>query len=351
MLKISATKKNLTLEYTCNASKPVYIDYRRIQQVLWNLIGNAIKFTEKGGINIKALPYDEKFLKVEITDTGIGILPDHIPLVFEAFRQISPSNIRTYGGTGLGVPISSELLRLHGVKLEVESNVNVGSVFHFLLPFAKQKKGREICSPPSFPKIGKYLQLNNNYIEGLLTNQNPTQSSSPLKISPTSQPPATSPTPVVSPPFVVSPPPVLSPNSLKKSKPTKVVLCVDDNPLNLKILKRFLANSEFQSIEVENGAKALEAVKTHRYIRIILMDIMMPTMDGYETTTRIRQLNNGQDFIIIFVSAKPEEKKGYEVGGDDYLLKPVQKKALIRKMRFHLAKKKKSALSSKAEKQ
>jgi signal transduction histidine kinase len=129
-----AFAKNILLKLDLSEEvKPISIDRTRIKQVLINLVGNAIKFTDKGGVTI-AVKDEPEQMRFEVTDTGIGIAQENIELVFEEFRQVDGSLTRQSGGTGLGIPISKRLVELHGGVMGVESEIDVGSTFWFTLP-------------------------------------------------------------------------------------------------------------------------------------------------------------------------------------------------------------------------
>jgi two-component system sensor histidine kinase ChiS len=138
-----AQEKNLDLILELeDAVQTIDADRTRMRQVLWNIMGNAIKFTQKGSVTL-AMESQEDMVKISIRDTGIGIKPEDMGVVFEQFRQVDGSLNRSVGGTGLGMPISKKLVELHGGEIGVESIPGQGSTFWFTLPLERPKTARE----------------------------------------------------------------------------------------------------------------------------------------------------------------------------------------------------------------
>lgn len=276
LLRIKSNEKGLKLTVIVDDGIPDTIlgDQIRLNQVLYNLIGNAIKFTEKGEVSLSVkLEEDADVsckIKFEISDTGIGIAADKIDFIFDRFTQASSETTRKYGGTGLGLSISKNLIHLHGGELIVESQLNKGSVFYFSLYFSKAK----------YPEI---------------------QFQKKLEI------------PLVS-------------RRLK-------ILLVEDNDLNQKLAKKVIANFGFDYVIAENGKIALEKLKTEKF-DVILMDLQMPELDGYETTKAIRN-NLRLNTPIMAMTAHSligEKEKCLEIGMNDYISKPFKAEDLFYKI-------------------
>ncbi len=252
----------------------------RLNQVLVNLIGNAIKFTEEGEINVQVnLLQDSEEnvqLKFTVQDTGIGIEADKLGLVFEQFTQASSETTRRFGGSGLGLTITRQLIELQGGSINVKSTVGVGSTFTFYLNI---KKG------------------NANIQQSLK------ESSAPLRK-----------------------------NALAGIK----ILLAEDNLINQKVAVKILTIEGAEVVVANNGVEAIEMLRQQQY-DIILMDIHMPQLDGYEATRYIRNKMEApacySKIIAITASALISEKeKCLSAGMDDYITKPFQAKDLFDKI-------------------
>jgi len=285
-------------------------DNNRVQQILHNLIGNAIKFTERGNIEVAAKvverkrgPEKKNWLAITVADTGIGIPSDKTSEIFESFEQLPG-----YHGTGLGLAVTRQLVRLHGGEIWVESTVGEGSRFTFTLPISASQKApvKEsdlLTSPPqSFP-----LSLPNKVHE-LTSLENI---------------------------------PVL-PSGVHQLKPADanhfVILIVDDEPVNLHVLINHLSLYNYVTISASSGLETLEVLEKG-CPDLILLDVMMPHMTGYEVTRRIREKWGADELPIILLTAKNQESDlitGLEIGANDYLVKPVSKNELLARIKTHI---------------
>lgn len=254
-------------------------DPARLTQILNNLISNALKFTEKGGVylNVKVLNEWEKKIQIQfsVSDTGIGIANDRVDTIFESFTQASGSTKRLYGGTGLGLTISKQLTELQGGKLSVDSEEGKGSTFTVEMSFIKG----DTETNDSNVLVGEHD-------EGILRG---------IKI-----------------------------------------LLAEDNLVNQKVMNRFLERWEVDMTIVENGARAVEEVERSTY-DVILMDLQMPEMDGYEATERIRTLDDPskrQIPIIALTAAalKEVKEKVFASGMNDFVTKPFNPAELQQKI-------------------
>jgi PAS domain S-box-containing protein len=252
-------------------------DSVRLNQVLTNLVGNATKFTSNGNIavNVKKANETEKHIDLlfEVVDTGIGIPEEKQKLIFERFQQASQDTTRKYGGTGLGLAITKLLLELQGSEINLKSKEGEGSNFYFTLRFKKSTKAIE----------SKALDKAE-----------------------------------------------FDPEQLKGTK----LLLVEDNAINVFVAKKFLGKWNVEIDEAENGLIALEKVQQNQY-DIILMDLQMPEMNGYEATKEIRGNNNLKDVPIIALTAsvmEEEHKKAFSVGMNDFVTKPFNPTELYKKI-------------------
>lgn len=284
LIQYEANLKNLKLSLMVQKEVPKYIwvDYIRLKQVLINLLSNAVKFTEKGSIELSVAVYekiddDSIQLQFAVKDTGIGIKKSNQLKIFEAFSQEDNSTSKRFGGTGLGLSISNQLLSLMNSKLELTSEPNKGSVFSFVLDVTYSNLSTENNRP--MDKSDKSGQLTN----------------------------------------VIS-------------TADKVVFIVEDNKINMllakTLVKQILPNA--QIVQLENGKEAFEKVQT-LLPDLILMDIQMPVMNGYESTQAIRKLPNTASIPIIALTAGTvvgEKEKCIENGMNDYIPKPIDKELL-----------------------
>lgn len=281
MMLPKATEKGINLATSIDPNIPEYLvgDPTRLNQIFINLLGNAIKFTHEGEIKIAARIVNENEDSVEIQfcviDTGIGISASKLAVIFEGFTQASSETNRKYGGTGLGLSIAKQLVELQKGTITVESTEGKGSVFNFNIPFRKST---------NTGAIGLEQQLEVEYAD------------------------------------------------IKGIK----VLLVEDNPLNQVLAKKVLSDWDWIVDTADNGVIAIEKLRLHNY-DIILMDIQMPEMDGYEAARTIRKIFERPKSTIPIVAmtahAFPGElEKCISVGMDDYISKPFNKKALYSKV-------------------
>ncbi len=247
-------------------------DENRIRQILFNLVSNAIKFTETGGISL-VVSAKEQFeshklmFEFKVKDTGIGMTPIQLSHLFQEFSQADVSTSRLYGGTGLGLSISKRLSHLMDGDLHVNSSLNDGSEFILKIPLSLQTETLEQAEKPviqSTPKKGCRI------------------------------------------------------------------LIVDDNPLNVKLLERILMNLSMKVTTAQNGSIALDLARQHTY-DLIFMDIQMPLMDGIEATKNIRLFNHKTPIIAMTGDTMNEIKQqALEVGMNDFLIKPIDHDSLYK---------------------
>ncbi|TGM81756.1 PAS domain S-box protein [Leptospira mtsangambouensis] len=288
IVNIQAMMKGLDIQFHIDDKIPqvLMFDSNRLRQVILNLLGNAIKFTETGFVecNVKIVEEsnsDLVKLRISVKDTGIGIAEDSQEKIFDSFTQEDFSTTRKFGGTGLGLAICKQLLTLMQSDLKLKSKLNQGSEFYFditlrIPQFDPQLSALEIES--------KELKLGQG-----------TQSS---------------------------------------VSGTNKILVVEDNPVNLGLMKNFIKRilPEVKILEAQNGEEAVRVFQEETP-SLILMDIQMPVMNGYDATKEIRKLPKGKTLPIIAVTAgiiAGEKDKCLEVGMNDYISKPVQKENLKR---------------------
>jgi len=247
-----------------------YGDPLRLTQIIMNLLGNAIKFTETGTITIEVKTKEENFIEFSIEDTGIGLNSDQIEKLFKSFTQAETSTTRKYGGTGLGLAISKQLVELLGGKIWVESKEGIGSKFYFEISLP-QKFDAEVVETK---KDIKKLETIKDFFTDIDT----------IKI-----------------------------------------LLAEDNFINQEIVKGLLEDECFSIDTVQNGKDAVKKiVENPTEYHLILMDMKMPIMNGMEASQKIRQVNKTIPIIALTANALDSDKRlAYTIGINDYLNKPI----------------------------
>ncbi len=279
MLHLFETKiqeKNLELikEYDNSIPEVLIGDSVRLHQIILNLVSNAVKFTTKGKITVSVLllkeDEDKAVIEFTVTDTGIGIAENKIEKIFENFQQAANDTSRLYGGTGLGLAIAKQLVERQGGSIRVKSKIDEGAAFSFILSFKKTK-----AEAPSEEEI--------------------------IKLD----------------------------ASIKNLK----VLVVEDIALNRLLVKTLLDDFGFESDYAANGKIAVEKIKAAAY-DIILMDLQMPVMNGFETAEYIRSTMNSKIPIIALTAdvTTADLAKCKAVGMNDYIAKPIDEKLLYSKI-------------------
>jgi PAS domain S-box-containing protein len=263
----------------------VHADQLKLNQVLTNLLSNALKFTITGGVVLSVKLQQQKdntgYISFEVTDSGIGIAQEKLSDIFSGFTQVHGETLkRRFGGTGLGLTISEKLVEMMGGKLQVRSKTDEGSTFYFTVPL-------ELASIEPLQKIENS-------------------------------------------------------NAVAEEKDIRGVrvLIVEDNDINTRVLKSFLQKWKLQVKEAANGLQALELMKYHSF-DIVLMDLEMPEMDGYTATGHIRGLYGNDIPVIAFTAALLEdmETKMLEAGFTDYMLKPFKPNELNSKIQQYAERK------------
>lgn len=270
-----AGKKNIELEYFLEDSVPelIYGDMARLRQVLLNLIANAIKFTDHGGVYLIVSVNEEKdgrmTLEFAVKDTGIGIALDKVDRLFQPFSQLDTSMTRKYGGTGLGLAICKTLVEMMGGQIYLDTTEMRGATFVFTIQAQR-------------------------YVETELTNGMGEDQHT----------------------------------DIKNYEMHPSVLIVDDHPINQKLMSIMLSKLGLIADIAEDGKKALDMVLANRNYDYIFMDLQMPVMDGLECTRRIREsLPQDQQPVIVAMTANVMDgiqQRCSTVGMDDYISKPVK---------------------------
>jgi signal transduction histidine kinase/CheY-like chemotaxis protein len=249
----------------------LYSDLGRVRQILINLLSNAAKFTERGSIAVALRPVAGNRIELAVTDTGIGIPPQALEFIFEEFRQVDGTTTRRYGGTGLGLAISRKLARMLGGDIRVESEVGRGSTFILSLP-------------------ARYAPA-----------------AVPAEVRPQA-------------------------GALPRDLSRPLVLAIDDDPDVLSLIGQELEEEGYQMVSTTG---ALEGIDKARQLGpcAITLDIMMPGMDGWEAISRLKADPRTRDIPLIVLSIVDNKELGFRLGADEYLVKPVDKEALLEVLR------------------
>lgn len=287
----------------------VLADENRLQQILQNLVGNAIKFTERGEISVTAKIKALGFAEVSVTDTGIGIAPSEQQKVFEFFEQADRGDAKNAGGAGLGLAISRALVSLHGGEIGVESELEKGSRFYFTIPLV----------PGKIPKSSQDWE-------------NMGTSNSGKQIHP-----------------------LLNEKVDFVSDKNARILVVDDEPVNLQVIENYLSLKNMTCLTTKSGVEALSILKKDSEFDAVILDVMMPKMSGLEVAREIRKTFTTLELPILMLTARNQDKDlmaALNNGANDYLLKPFEYDELMMRVNnlLDLSRGHKSKLEQESEK-
>jgi signal transduction histidine kinase/ligand-binding sensor domain-containing protein/class 3 adenylate cyclase len=284
-------KKDLILKNKIRKDiPPISGDENRLQQIMYNLIGNAIKFTESGTVTISASQHKD-MVEISIADTGIGIPEDKIDNTFKSFEQADTSISREYGGTGLGLAISKQLIELHGGYIWVKSEIGKGSTFSFTVPVSEEK----VKFVEQREEVAKIREVGE---DDFISLKERVQIQSEFNI-----------------------------------------LVVDDEPINQQVLLNHLSFDDYNVTQALNGYEALKLMEEDNKFDLILLDIMMPKMSGYEVCQKIRKKYLPSELPVIMLTAKNQVSdlvEGFSSGASDYIAKPFSKNELLARIKTHL---------------
>ncbi|BAQ61728.1 sensory transduction histidine kinase [Geminocystis sp. NIES-3708] len=279
---IEKNHNTLTINYPENVGS-MYGDVTKFRQILFNLLSNANKFTEKGTVYLDIQLYNEEkkdWLDIQVRDTGIGMTPEQLGKLFQAFSQADASTTRKYGGTGLGLMITKKFCEMMGGEISVESEPGVGSTFKIKLPIrVGEDQQEEIISPEN-------------------------------NLSSTSDPTLTN--------------------------AENIVLLIDDDPTTHDIITRFLTQEGFKIVATVDPEEGLQLAKEIHPSAIIL-DVIMPKIDGWSILTRLKADPKLASIPVIMATILQEQNLGYALGATDYLTKPINSellKGIIQKYKF-----------------
>ena len=288
-----------------------YADPNRFQQILFNLLGNAIKFTEKGTIQLRAEQVGD-MVRIDIHDTGVGIAPEALERIFIPFEQADASTARSFGGVGLGLPIAKSLVEAHGGSLSVTSFVGQGSIFSFTLPVSHEQVSADEFAAPLHSIVKDRIAAHEAQIAALPGSNSGTSTITVVGSNTESN------TSHNNPDAAPAPNPVVAGDAL-------VILVVDDEPVNRMALEAQLGALGHEYAGASDGFKALEWITQNGPPDMILLDVMMPGMSGYEVLDAVRKDYTSIQLPVLLMTAKAQEKdlvEGFAHGANDYIIKP-----------------------------
>jgi PAS domain S-box-containing protein len=280
----NAKNKWLDINYRIEPEAPIelYGDQKRLRQVLLNLIGNAVKFTDKGKVELHVSLLEQKYIQFSVADSGIGIPYEKQKLIFEPFSQADSSNTRQHGGIGLGLAICKRLVGAMGGQIWLESEIGVGSRFHFSIPMLAEGENSDLP----------------DYKSGVTTK--------------------------------------IAMKQLGQNSASSIsILLAEDVPDNALLIDTFLRSSLYQVEIVADGEQAVEKIVMGNRYDLVLMDIQMPVMDGFKATRLIRSWEDEHGhpcmpILALTSNAMPgDEEKSLAAGCDGHLTKPISKKRLL----------------------
>jgi signal transduction histidine kinase/HAMP domain-containing protein len=318
---ITASKKiSLDVEMSDDIPESIKTDPQRVMQIIKNLMSNAIKFTDHGGVVLKMYKTKNDQVAFEVKDTGIGIPEDKVRHIFEAFQQADGTISRKFGGTGLGLTISRNLTRILCGELKLKSKIGKGSVFTLILPVTfDPHKTQQVSSGTVSPDETSSLSIQTSEEPFII----PEKKSDLLILGSRKESDQI---------------PSFSTDEVFAGKK---ILIVDDDMRNVYVLSKILEEKQVHILVGRNGREGLEKLFSNPDVNLVLMDIMMPEIDGYTAMQEIRKDKRFANLPIIALTAKAmkgDREKCIEAGANDYLSKPVQTEKLLTLLRVWLQK-------------
>ncbi len=292
---------------TKNISEPVYVDHTMWERIVFNLISNAFKFTFKGSIDV-SLEQVDRHVELRVKDTGTGIPESELPKLFSRFHRIENAKGRTHEGSGIGLAMVSELVKMHHGKIKVESKSGKGTTFIVSIPLGKTHLPEDRIASHDSKQTITLNALPDIEEEWNSFNRNTSEYSPNTSLG----------------------------ISLSEKKRERI-LVADDNPDMREYISRLL-RGHYEVIEAGDGEAALKAIKTENP-SLVLSDVMMPILDGIELVKELRSSVKTSTLPVILISAKANEEatiEGIEAGADDYLVKPFSSKELFARVQTHL---------------
>ncbi len=300
LLEAGARDKGLVLHQQVPETLPdAAADEYRLQQILFNLIGNAVNHTQQGSITLSA-EVQGAWLRVSVTDTGVGLAPEQSETMR---RALASEEMLRLPGAGLGLAVAHALVRRHGGKLCLASSPGRGSTFSFTLPCADASTPTRAAEPEARAALGLPLPLHEGDTLAGVRAVTADEATAFL------------------------------------SAGQFTILIVDDEQVNRQVLVNHLSNRDYQTLEAGDGAEALALLERHHEIDLVLLDVVLPQQSGFEVCRQIRARRVLQDLPVIFLTAKNQVDdlvEGFKAGGNDYITKPIVKNELLSRVKTHL---------------
>jgi signal transduction histidine kinase/DNA-binding response OmpR family regulator len=277
-------EKRLSLEYKFSSEVPeeIYSDQDKITKALMNLLSNAVKFTERGKITVKVDLASKSKLRIDVTDTGIGIPKERIDEVFKEFHQIDSSDARNYGGTGLGLSITKKVMDILGGSVMVKSQLNKGSTFSLIIPLQFKTETTKEAFIDLDDKIAAEPKKEIDITDDR--------------------------------------------NKLDEQK--KLILVVDDEDEVYYMMRQYLHARNYQILCPQNGEDVLELAKRYRPFAITL-DILMPKSSGWEILGELKKDTQTKNIPVVIASILNEKARAFEMGAAEYFVKPFEPHELL----------------------
>ncbi len=294
-------KKGLTLEYevTRNVPNTAYTDQDKVSKALTNVLSNAVKFTRSGGISVHMSMLSKKEVRIDVSDTGIGIPSDRLDEIFKEFHQVDSTDSRVYGGTGLGLAITKKVLDIIGGSVAVTSQLGKGSTFTIVFPLKSKRDAARVELPE--PEVAHSDTAASTYSLDLSDDR----------------------------------------SNLSTEK--KTILIVDDEPDSLYIMAHYLREHDYQVIFSRNGEDVMHLTRRYQPFAIAL-DIIMPKRSGWDILQELKTDEQTRHIPVIVTTILKEKERARELGADYYLTKPFEAEQLIDFLNDFMRKKKKKGL-------
>jgi signal transduction histidine kinase len=296
-------------------SQPVHADRDMWEKIVLNLMSNAFKFTFEGTITVRLHEHDG-YACLEVCDTGTGIPPEELPHIFARFHRVKGAKSRTYEGTGIGLALVQELVRIHNGRIEVQSEVDKGSCFRVSIPAD--------AADPAHDRAGPTNGVSTAIRATAFTEEALRWISEPSDVWPEQE---ILPSPASSVPLDATP---------SETTPARIVIADDNADMRLYLVR--LLSERWTTEAFPDGRRALEAIRA-RPTDVVIADIMMPDLDGFELLRLLRSNEATREIPILLLSARAGEEakvEGLERGADDYLVKPFSARELLARVSSHL---------------
>ncbi len=308
MFRSAVEKAGLQFVVDCAPlPEPVYVDREMWEKIVLNLLSNAVKFTFEGSIRVTLRPVN-RHVELRVEDTGVGIPEEHLPHVFERFHRVLDTRSRSYEGTGIGLALVHELVHLHSGTVRVVSKVGAGTTFTVSLPLGSAHLPQQQVSDPrtwrsTAVRSEAYVQEALRWL--------PTGGAEDVPGAPGEQ----------------------------SREPAGRIVIADDNS-DVREYLRHLLSGQYEVTAVSNGEEVLELLRTKPLPDLVLTDVMMPIVDGFQLVARLREDPRTRHVPIIMLSARAGEEArvdGFHSGADDYVVKPFTARELVARVQSQIA--------------